>query len=121
MKVSSILLGCLLVISSGNIALAGKATPKIAAGQTINFKCQTRGSTANFVLKPNLKYSATSNIGAPTNGNYLVAAGPAYRFKTGGLKGSSIVKQNGTFYLVATAQEAQAAQLAASDRALVCQ
>jgi hypothetical protein len=121
MKISPILLGCLLVISSGNIAFAGKATPQIAAGQTINFKCQTRGSTANFVLKPNLKYSATSNVGVPTKGNYVVAAGPAYRFKTGGLKNSSIVKQNGTFYLVATAQEAQAAQLAAADGALVCQ
>jgi hypothetical protein len=121
MKLSPILLGCLLVISSSNSAFAGKAIPKIAAGQTINFKCQTRGSTANFVLKPNLKYSATSNIGAPTNGNYVVAAGPAYRFKTGGLKNSSIVKQNGTFYLVATAQEAKAAQLAAADGALVCQ
>jgi hypothetical protein len=121
MKLSPILLGCLLVISSSNSAFGGKKAPPIAAGQTINFKCQTRGSTANFVLKPNLKYSANSNIGAPTNGNYVVAAGPAYQFKTGGLKGSSIVKQNGTFYLVATAQEAQAAQLAAADRALVCQ
>jgi hypothetical protein len=121
MKLSPILLGCLLVISSGNIAFADKATPKVAAGQTINFKCQTRGSTANFVLKPNLKYTATSTVGSPTNGNYVIAAGPAYRFKTGGLKGSSIVKQGGTFYLVATAQEAKAAQLAAADGALVCQ
>ncbi len=121
MKLSPILLGCFLVISSSNIAFAGKTTPQIATGQTINFKCQTRGSTANFVLKPNLKYSATSSVGAPTNGNYVIAAGPAYRFKTGGLKGSSIVKQGGTFYLVATAQEARAAELAAADGALVCQ
>jgi hypothetical protein len=120
MKLSPILLGCILALSSGNIAFATKAAPKIAAGQTINFKCQTRGSTANFILKPNFKYSANSNVGAPTNGNYVVAAGPTYRFKTGGLKDSSIVKQGGTFYLVATAQEANAAQLAATDRALVC-
>lgn len=121
MKLFPILLGCLLVISSGSSAFAGKAAHKAATGQTINFNCQTRGSTASFVLKPNLKYTATSTVGPPTNGNYVVAAGPTYRFKTGGLKNSSIVKQGGTFYLVATAQEAKAAQLAAADGALVCQ
>jgi hypothetical protein len=120
MKLSSMLLGCVLVISSGNIAFAGMATPQIVTGQTITFNCQTRGSAVTVMLKPNLKYSATSNVNAPTNGNYVTAAGPAYRFKTGSLKNSSIVKQGGNFYLVATANEATAAQLAAADGALFC-
>jgi hypothetical protein len=120
MKLSPILLGCILVISSGSIAFAGKVAPKIATGQAINFKCQTRGSIVNVVLKPNLKYKATTNVSSPVSGNYVVAAGPAYRLTSGGLKDSSIVKQGGTFYLVATAQEANAAQLAAVDKAVAC-
>jgi hypothetical protein len=120
MKLSLILLSCILAISTGHSAFAGKATPKVAAGQTITFKCQTRGSTVNLVLKPNLKYSATTNVSSPTSGNYVTVAGPTYRLKTGGLKDSSIVKQGGTFYLVATKNEANAAQLAAADGAIAC-
>lgn len=73
------------------------------------------------VLKPNLKYNVTTNVSPPTNGNYIIASSSTYRLKTGGLKNNSIVKQAGTFYLVATPQEANAAKLAETDGAVVCQ
>lgn len=125
MKLSPILLGGLLAISATSTAFAGQkesSTETAVGKKALTFKCQTRGSSVTVVLKPNLKYNATSTVSTtPTMGNYVIAAGPAYRFKTGGLKDSSIVKQAGNFYLVATINEAKAAQLAASDGALFCQ
>ncbi len=124
MKSFPILLGCSLAVNIGNISLASQpttATQVLASkSKTITFLCQTRGSSVTVLLNQNLKYTANATASPPTGGKYVIA-GPAYRFKTGGLKDSSIVRQNGGVYLVATIDEAKAAELAAVDRALFCQ
>lgn len=118
MKTSALMLICLLVLNTGTTVLAASANNNKPA-KSITFNCLTRGSRVNLTIKANQTYSATSTVQKVEGGNYQTV-GLAYRFKTGGLKGQSIVKQKGGIYLVATKSEARAAELATFDAALSC-
>lgn len=117
MKKSTIVLGCLLATTSSTAwaRMAKIARPSLS----ITFNCLTRGSGIKVALKSKKTYTATSKVSPLADGIYTTV-GPAYRFKTGGLKGQSIVRQQGNYYLVETQSEAQAARLAAADGALFC-
>lgn len=118
MKVSPLILGCLLVLNVASTVWAASAGNNKSAKST-TFDCLTRGSRVSVTLKTNQTYSATSTLNKVENGNYKIV-GLAYRFRTGGLKGQSIVRQKGGIYLVATKSEARAAELATFDAALSC-
>jgi hypothetical protein len=118
MKTFALILSCLLVLNSGNTVLAA-STGNNKLVKSTTFNCLTRGSRVNVTIKTNQTYSATSTVQKVEGGNYQTV-GLAYRFKTGGLKGQSIVRQKGGIYLVATKSEARAAELATFDAALSC-
>jgi hypothetical protein len=118
MKTSALILSCLLVFTTGTTVLAVSADNNKPA-KSITFNCLTRGSRVNVTLKTNQTYSATSTLHKVEGGNYKTVS-RAYRFKTGGLKGQSIVRQKGGIYLVLTKSEARAAELATFDAALSC-
>jgi hypothetical protein len=117
MKKSALILNCLLFLTINTPAWAAAGNSKSAKLPT--FDCLTRGSRVNVTLKAKQTYSATSTVQKVEGGNYQTV-GLAYRFKTGGLKGQSIVRQKGGIYLVATKSEARAAELATFDAALSC-
>ena len=117
MKKSALILICLLAFTISTKAFAASADNKPAKSTTFN--CLTRGSRVNVTLKAKQTYSATSTVQKVEGGNYQTV-GLAYRFKTGGLKGQSIVRQKGGIYLVATKSEARATELATFDAALSC-
>ncbi len=83
------------------------------------FNCQTRGVATKVVLKSDRTYKSGDKPFPPVSGLYQ-KVGDAYRFKDGTLKNQSIVQLRNSYYLVATAKEARAASIAATDAALVC-
>ncbi len=116
MKKLMVLLGCLVATISNGSALAA---PQTCITKSLIFNCVSRGPITIVSIKANFSYMATSNAGALPDGTYKIV-GSAYRFTSGGLQDQSIVQQQGNLYLVATKAEAKAAELAASDGALVC-
>jgi hypothetical protein len=118
MKTAALILSCLLVLNTSTTVLAA-GTGKNKPAKSATFNCLTRGSRVNVMIKANQTYSATSTLHKVEGGNYQIV-GLAYRFRTGGLKGQSIIKQKGGIYLVATKSEARAAELATFDAALSC-
>jgi hypothetical protein len=116
MHKSLIIYSCLLAITT---AASAFAAPPHCDPKSLTFNCRSRGPNTTVAIKGNQTYSATTNSGAVEEGNYKVV-GSAYRFISGGLKDQSIVQQKGGMYLVATASETKAAELAKSDGALVC-
>lgn len=118
MKKIVLLLSCLLAMDTSTTAYA-EMTGNNKPAKSITFNCLTRGSRVNVMLKANQTYSATSTVQKVVGGNYQTV-GLAYRFKTGGLKGQSIIRQKGGIYLVTTKSETRAAELATFDAALSC-
>jgi hypothetical protein len=116
MPKSIVLLSCVLALASTPVwAQTQNPTPQKI--QTITLKCQSRGFKSTVVISSNLTYTATTLAGGSWVGNPSTSA---VRFKNGGLQNKSIVYTNQKYYLVATASEAKAAQLAQVDAAIVC-
>jgi hypothetical protein len=116
MNKSLLTLSCLMAVTT---AASAVAAPLHCDPKSLTFNCRSRGPNTTVFIKGNQTYSATTNSGAVEEGDYKVV-GSAYRFISGGLKDQSIVQQKGGMYLVATASETKAAELAKSDGALVC-
>ncbi|OKH32189.1 hypothetical protein NIES2101_40965 [Calothrix sp. HK-06] len=94
-----------------------------------SYECRGFSPTIyKIVLNKNKTYSIQSRTGdkKSTNisknlpgGKYVLFRNGA-RFKTGQLKNQSILRQGDNIYLVATSDEARAAEVAAADGALFC-
>ncbi len=105
----------------GTPSITNPRTPasKPLAAVLAAFNCQTRGVATKVVLKSDRTYKSGDKPFPPVSGLYQ-KVGDAYRFKDGTLKNQSIVQLRNSYYLVATAKEARAASIAATDAALVC-
>ena len=95
-----------------------------------SFECRGFSPTLlTIVLKRNKTYTVQSrsvnteptNISKNLTGGRYVSFRNGVRFKTGELKNQSILRQNNNIYLVATSDEARAAEVAAADGAAFCQ
>lgn len=115
-KTTTILLSCLLTISTGTSVFAA---PKSCPLKSIIFNCLSKGPITIVAVRSNQTYGATSNSGTLADGTYKFG-GTAYRFISGGLKDKSIFWKEGKVYLVDTKAEDKAAELAKFDGALVC-
>ena len=126
---------CLLVcvaasLSNLSIALAQNPTQnsRTSGSDTIaKFECRGFSSTiVNITLKKNKTYTVQLRPAQSTNspetlaGARYVSFRNGFRFQTGKLKNQSIVRQQNNIYLVATKNEARAAEIAAADGASFC-
>ncbi len=102
----------------------GTPSPKNPTAKPVSvvlekFSCQTRGGIIPVSIKSDRTYKSGSNPFPATTGTYQ-KVGAAYRFKNGTLKDQSILQLRSQYYLVATAKEARAGYIAATDGAAVC-
>lgn len=124
---------CLLVcvaasLSNLSIALGQTENSRTSSSDTIaKFECRGFSRTIfNITLKKNKTYTVQLRPAQSTNspqtltGARYVSFRNGFRFQTGKLKNQSIVRQQNNIYLVATKDEARAAEIAAADGAAFC-
>jgi hypothetical protein len=132
----SLFLSATYLLVSGAVSLfslsssAQNPTPSSPSERHVNslpvFECRSRGTIFNIGLKTRTTYTVQSGQNGTTNplqtlpGGRYTAFRNGFRFKTGELKNQSIVRQRDSIYLVGTANEAKAAEMAAYDGALFC-
>lgn len=129
---------CLLACVATSL---GGFSPSLALNQAQGSKPQRRPAVTSFecrgfsptilkiALNKNKTYTIQSrdvdtkptNISRTLTGGRYVSFRNGFRFKTGELKNQSILRQNNNIYLVATSDEARAAEVAAADGAAFCQ
>lgn len=113
MKKFIVLLGLWWAITPNNMALAN-----YEKNRPLDFYCQGKDTDIRITIRAKPNYLVGIDNRSTTGGDYYKIGRTTYRFKTGDLKGNSLIQKRGKIYLVATESEAKAVKL--SNAVLAC-